>query len=214
MSRAVVVVALATMECLLGPPSARGQSHDVLSGLEGSGPLRTGSPILKASLERIAARSALWREALDAVRESDRHALILTPDQVVVADAQGGATRSFDPTVLAEVAPVPTRTSQVRVVLVVINLPLLEHIHSRRRSLPVDLEADLDRILVHEIYGHAIPYLVAGDLSGRCADPVPSQRAEDACAIRRENAIRAELRLGRRTDSGLGGLSLARGGLR
>jgi hypothetical protein len=65
-------------------------------------------------------------------------------------------------------------------------------------------------VLAHEVYGHAIPYLIAGDLSGRCADPVGNQRPEDSCAIARENQIREELKLGNRTDYGLSGLALAR----
>jgi len=67
--------------------------------------------------------------------------------------------------------------------------------------------------LVHEIYGHAIPYLLAGDLSGRCADPKRGERASEACSIQRENAVRAELGLGRRTDYGLSDLALARRGM-
>jgi hypothetical protein len=59
------------------------------------------------------------------------------------------------------------------------------------------------------VYGHAVPYLEAGHLSGRCADPEPGQPATQSCAIQRENVVRAELRLGRRTDAALGGLILA-----
>jgi hypothetical protein len=63
---------------------------------------------------------------------------------------------------------------------------------------------------VHEVYGHALPYVVVGDVAGRCADPGKDERATDACAIRRENAVRAELGLGRRSDPGLLSLALAR----
>jgi hypothetical protein len=112
--------------------------------------------------------------------------------------------------VLAEVAPVPHRDSTVDVVLVVINLRLLEESHRSARSVPSDFEADLDRILVHEVYGHAVPYLLAGHLSGRCPDPGPGERAPDACSVRRENAIRAELGLGRRTSYGLDDLNITR----
>jgi hypothetical protein len=52
--------------------------------------------------------------------------------------------------------------------------------------------------------------VLAGRLSGKCADPSPGQRATDACAIKRENAIRGELRLGQRREYGLEGLALAR----
>jgi hypothetical protein len=113
--------------------------------------------------------------------------------------------------VLAEVSPVIVSESRVPVVLVVVNVPLLRRLHhSQPWSSPVDIQRDLDRIVIHEVYGHALPYLLAGDVSGHCADATPGQRAIDACAIQRENAVRAELRLGRRQDAGLGGLALAR----
>jgi hypothetical protein len=97
-------------------------------------------------------------------------------------------------------------------VFVVVNLDLIDRAHAARNSLPAERDADLDRVLVHEVYGHAFPYLLAGNLSGRCADPIAGERAVDACSIRRENAVRAELGLGRRTDYGVAGLSLSRAG--
>jgi hypothetical protein len=173
--------------------------------------LITTNPILRARLARIAERSALWREAIDMLQDAGRRAVILTPDQVVVADAAGGSAKDrFDPTVLAEVAPVPDANSKVDVVLVVINLALLEDGHRIAQSVRAEFEADLDRILVHEVYGHAIPYLLAGRLSGRCPDPLPGERAVEACSIQRENAVRAELGLGRRTSYGLDNLNLTR----
>jgi hypothetical protein len=180
-------------------------SHDTAQ------PLVTTNPVVRASLARIAQRSALWREAVDAMRDVGRRALILTPDQVVVADVAGGAVKDgFDPTILAEVAPVPKADSGVDVVLVVVNLSLLSESHRLAQSVPAEFEADLDRILVHEIYGHAVPYLLAGQLSGRCPDPTPGERAVEACSIRRENAVRAELGLGRRTSYGLDDMNLSR----
>jgi hypothetical protein len=47
-------------------------------------------------------------------------------------------------------------------------------------------------------------------MSGRCADPTPDERPSEACSIKRENEIRAELRLGRRMDRGFEGLTLTR----
>lgn len=179
----------------------------------GDSPFRTTNRILQASLERIATRSALWRAAADAVRAQGRRALVLTPDQVKVTDpADEEETEAFDEAVLAEVAPVVCPEARVHTVLVVVNLPLIKNIHDARWSVPLHVEADLDRVLVHEIYGHAVPYLLAGNLSGRCADPKEGERATDACAIRRENEVRAELGLGRRTDSGLYSLTLSRRG--
>lgn len=215
MWRTAACVALAAIGSAMAPTTARGQAppHPPVPGADAS-PLFTSNRTIQASLDRIAAGSALWREALEALRSSGRRALILTPDQVAVADRDDGKkTRAFDPTVLAEVVPVPAEHGHVRVVVAVVNLPLIEEVHTASWLVRRDLEADLDRILVHEIYGHAIPYLLAGHMSGRCADPTRGERASDACSIRRENAVRAQLGLGRRTDYGLGDLALARRGL-
>jgi len=174
-------------------------------------PLETANPVVQGSLDRIAKGSPSWRAALEAIRGTARRAIVVTSDQVLVADpATEGRMDRFDDTVLAEVAPVPRPDSRVDVVLVVINLALLEESHRKARSVLSEFEADLDRILVHEIYSHAVPYLLAGHLSGRCPDPAAGERAIDACSIRRENAVRAELGLGRRTSYGLDDLNITR----
>jgi hypothetical protein len=122
---------------------------------------------------------------------------------------RGGGRASFDPGVIAEVAPVPIGETQVREVLVVVNVPLLQQVyHAQQGASFADLSRDLDRIVIHEVYGHAVPYLQVGSLAGRCADPAPGEAATEACAIRRENAVREELGLGLRVDAGLGGLTL------
>lgn len=174
-------------------------------------PIETAHSTFQASLERIAKGSALWREALDAVRATGRRVVVVTPDQVRVAAEQHGARDDgFDETLLAEALPLVGTNARVDVVVVVVNLALLEARYRERPLLPIELDMDLDRILVHEIYGHAVPYLLAGNLSGRCADPHQHERAVDACSILRENAVRAELRLGRRVEYGLDGLNLSR----
>jgi hypothetical protein len=173
-------------------------------------PLVVLDPTLQAGLERIASGSPLWRQALEAVKATGRYAIVVTPGQLARRNPDEDVALGFDPAVLAEVTPILHEGSRVTATLVVVNVGLLEQVHRRKGSLPGEFRADLDRILIHEIYGHAVPYLTAGDLSGRCADPQPNQRASDACAIRRENAVRAELRLGRRKDAGLAGLALAR----
>jgi hypothetical protein len=174
-------------------------------------PILTTHPALFASIKRIARQSALWREAVDQVRLSGRRALVLTPDDVVVVDPETGAVSGrFDRTSLAEVAVVRRDGPEISVVVVVVNLPLLEMLHSRRGLSQAQRDADLDRIVVHEVYGHAVPYLLAGDASGRCPDPVGDDPAEEACSIQRENAVRAEMGLGHRRDYGLADLSLAR----
>ncbi|MDP2321147.1 MAG: hypothetical protein Q8O42_17625 [Acidobacteriota bacterium] len=162
-----------------------------------------------ASVLRLHAGSAAWRQAIDDLAATGRRALLVTPDQVRVADSAGGPAKPFDDRVLAEVQPIPGENDTVDLVVVVINVELLEVLHARNGRM-FDLDADLDRILAHEVYGHALPYLLRGHLSGKCADPAPGQRATDACAIQRENEVRVELGLGRRDDYGLNGLALAR----
>jgi hypothetical protein len=214
MSRAVACFALAvlatagTHAAVVRPSQLPGFSPALVSA--GEPPLHAHNSLIRESLARIQSRSPLWREALDELRRSRRSAHVLTPDQVVVDSASGREPGSAFEAVLAEAAPVLRADSQVNVVLVVVNLDLIEQLHRRTGSLPAEMHADLDRIIVHEVYGHAMPYLLAGDLSGRCADPLPGQPAYDACAIRRENAVRAELGLGRRMDYGLSDLYLAR----
>lgn len=173
-------------------------------------PFRTTNPVLRASLERISKGSPQWREAASQVAVSGRYAVILTSNQVRIAGGDARGREGFDPTFLAEAAPVVLADGQVQVVVVVINLELLEDTHWRKGSLVSEFEADLDRIVVHEVYGHAVPYLLAGSIAGRCSDPAPGERAMNACSIQRENVIRAELGLGRRTDYGLADLALLR----
>jgi len=168
-------------------------------------------PVLQASLDRLWHGSASWREAMREIGLTGRRALVLTPNQVVVREdvSATGQAEAFDPTLLGAVSPVAGADGRLTAVLVVINLPLIQAVHERRGSLPGELQSDIDRIMAHEVFGHAVPYLLDGTLAGRCADPEPGQRAADACSIQRENIVRRELGLSRRTDAGLNGLALA-----
>jgi hypothetical protein len=169
----------------------------------------TNHPDIQQSLNRLYARSAVWRNALAQAERLGRKAVVVTPRNVRVKDPKSGKLRSFDRDVVAEVQPLAEFETRVDAVVVVINVALLERMLGSSDTVG-DFEDDLDRVVAHEVYGHAIPYLLAGDLSGKCADPREGERAEDACAIKRENEIRAELKLGERRDYGLNGLAMAR----
>ncbi|MCC7043657.1 MAG: hypothetical protein IT183_07340 [Acidobacteria bacterium] len=202
-------IASAVILCLglLSPAIPLGASDDPSS----ADVIVVGNPALRASLERIYRKSATWRAELERAAGTGRRIVVLTADQVVVTgDASAGDVESFDPGVLAEVSVISGSGTRVEAVLVAVNLFLLDETHRQLGSTWSQRDADLDRILVHEVYGHALPYVVAGDVSGRCADPGQDERAIDACAIRRENTVRAELGLGRRSDPGLLSLALAR----
>jgi hypothetical protein len=166
---------------------------------------------LQAALSRIAAGSRSWRAALDSVSVTGRMVLVVTPEEVIVVDdPENRMTDAFDTTSLAEAAPVVSTDGAVNVVLAVINLPLLDRLHAELGTTRAEYEADLERLLIHEIYSHAVPYLIEGNITGRCPDPVEGQKALEACSIRRENRIRAELGLGMRKDYGVSGLVLGR----
>lgn len=169
----------------------------------------TNHEILQQSLDRLFARSPSWRNAVEEIQRMGRRAVVVTPRSVRVVDPRNGKIKPFDSDVIAEVQPLAEFETRVDAVVVVVNLDLLRE-HQQPLSTLGDFEDDLDRVLAHEIYGHAIPYLLVGDLSGKCEDPAKNERPQDACAIKRENEIRSELRLGHRTDSGIASLSLAR----
>jgi hypothetical protein len=180
--------------------SVRAQADD--------GPIVVRHPVLLASVNRLHAESPSWRAALDAVADSGRRAIVVTPEKVRVTDPRGGF-KPFDPDVLAEVHPLADDSGRVDTVIVIMNIELLQTLSRLPVEAP-EFEEDLDRILAHEIYGHAIPYLLAGNLSGKCADPAAGQRAWSSCAVQRENVIRREMGLGLRLEYGSGSLALAR----
>jgi len=199
---AMTLVGIATM--LAASLGSQGRAAEGLLG-----PVTSRHPELRAALDRIARGSASWRAALTALQATGRHAVVVTPDDVVVQDPTG-ETAAFDRSDVAAIAPATNGEGHVSAVVVVINVEQIQAAHDRLSSLPGEFHADLERILAHEVYGHAVPLLLAGHLSGRCADPAPGEAAAAACAIQRENVIRAELRLGRRTDAALASLALAR----
>jgi hypothetical protein len=206
---ALAAVILSTVPSASALAQGRLDSAQINSG---DTPLLTTNRVLLASLQRISRGSALWREAIANIRKTRRQALVVTPDESITCDRRKVKDCvTFDSGLLAEVVPVLRADSQIPLVVVVVNLALIQGIHDAQLSVPRDFERDVDRILVHEIYGHAVPYLLAGDLAGRCADPRQGERASEACSIRRENAVRAELGLGRRADYGVFSLALARG---
>lgn len=170
----------------------------------GGGPLEISHPILASSIQRLTAGSASWRDALSAIAASGRRAVIVTPDRVKTP---------IEPDTLAQVFPIADNQSRVDTVLVVVNLELLQKL-SGLPVTAVDFEDDIDRILAHEVYGHAIPFLLSGSLAGKCADPVAGQSAMASCVIQRENVIRREMRLGQRLEYGRESLAMARRGSR
>jgi hypothetical protein len=209
MARVLRWLTLAMLTSLAATSALSAQNTQASSAADSHALVLAGHPSLAASLERIAKGSALWRSEIEALRPTGRLAVVVASRQVLAADPRRGIQRAADTAVLADISLLPGTRSGIAAV-VVVDLQLLDELHDRRGSSPAEKAADLDRILVHEVYGHAFPYLRVGNASGKCADPVAGERAEQACSILRENAVRAELGLGRRTEYGLRGLALGR----
>jgi hypothetical protein len=201
-------VRIVTVPALLGLFAVTSRSAAQLAG-SGTSSVITSHESVRAAIAELRTRSELWRVALDSVTALGRTIIVVSPDQIIVRDSSS-ATRSesFDPSTIAEISPVIRDNGSIDAVLVVVNLRLIERVHRALGSSPSVLAADLQRILIHEIYGHAIPYLLTGHAGGRCADPVPGQGATQACSIRRENEVRKEAGLGERIDYSLAGLAL------
>jgi hypothetical protein len=152
------------------------------------------------ALRRIDSGSSSWRTALDSV--------VAVGGSIVVATLRElrGVPEQFARGELAEATPIVAGDSTLATVFVVVNSELLERTYRLVASPRAERDADLMRILIHEIYGHAVPYLIAGHVRGQCPDPVdPRTRG---CSINRENIVRAELRLGFRRSYQLSGLAL------
>lgn len=164
------------------------------------GPVVASHSVLASSVQRLTSQSASWREAVNALASTGRRAFVITPDQIKTP---------IDAATLAQVFPIADEQSRVDTVLVVVNLELLKKL-SGLPVTAVDFEDDVDRVIAHEVYGHAIPFLLSGSLAGKCADPVAGQSAIASCVIQRENVIRREMRLGLRSEYGRESLAIAR----
>jgi hypothetical protein len=153
------------------------------------------------ALLRLDGGSRSWRAALDSVA--------LRGGSIVVATVRelSGVPEQFARAELAETMPVVAADSTVRTVMVVVNRELLDRMYRNAGAPWQERDADLMRILIHEVYGHAVPYLLAGHVRGSCPDPV--ERGARGCSINRENRVRAELRLGFRRSYDLNGLALS-----
>ncbi len=169
-----------------------------------AGALLVWNPILSSSIERLSSESRTFRDAIESVAPTGRRVVLTTPDRL-----PDNTSIEFDSRVLAQAYPLSDPQSHVDAVIVVCNLELLQKL-SGLSTTAVDFEDDLDRIVAHEVYGHAIPVALAGNLSGNCADPAVGQSAMASCAVQRENVIRREMNLGVRLDYGRDSPALAR----
>jgi len=157
--------------------------------------------LLAERMELLNERSPTWKTAVDSLWGTSFRVLVGTPDQVrrLVPEL---ADHPLDN--LGEVIPLLSSTGEMIGAVAVVDVETLTEM-VRAAGLPRSvLEEDLDRILIHEVYGHVVPFA----LSGGCADPLPGETVLSACSIRRENRIRRELDMPVRTTYDLRGLTV------
>lgn len=82
--------------------------------------------------------------------------------------------------------------------VVVIDAPRLTQAYLRAYPHATNIDLYVDRVLVHELFGHLAPVVISGRMSERCLDPQGRSREafEASCAIQRENIVRQELNMG------------------
>jgi hypothetical protein len=62
------------------------------------------------------------------------------------------------------------------------------------------VDATVDALLIHELWGHLVPIVDAGNHTGNCPDPALGEPALESCVMRRENDMRLELGLAPRLE--------------
>ncbi|MFO7259666.1 MAG: hypothetical protein DIU52_000825 [bacterium] len=171
------------------------------------GTVTIADDLLARRMDALAARSATWRAGMDSIQAAGFHMVVAGPAAV---RRMVRGLENYAPEHLGEVVPLRDPTGAIAGAVVTIDLPRLERLW-RRTGLPRSVfEADVDRILIHEIYGHVVPLAASRSIEGGCPDPKPGAPALSSCAIRRENVIRKELGMEPRLAYDLSGLVIGR----
>ena len=200
---------MAVLASLTATSALIAQENSLDAAFDPRDPVLADHPNITASLDRIARGSALWRGEVEAIRSTGRLAVIVTPQQVLAADPRRGRQRAFDNSVLADISLLPGTRSGIAAV-VVVNLQLLDELHGRRGSASVEKGCRSGPHPDSRGLRSRVPIPACGQRLGEMCRSGCGERAVNACSIQRENAVRAELGLGRRTDYGLRGLTLGR----
>jgi hypothetical protein len=166
-------------------------------------------PRLVAALNRLLSRSRAFAREAAWLAARGKHVTVVARREVPWAALARSAGARFNRESAAAAMPLSDADGKVRNFLVVVDLAMLGRLEREKHFVRSDIEKDITRLLIHEIYGHAMPWLLNGERGG-CFDPGPGQLPVNACSIRRENRIRGELGLGRRIDFGLDSFAVGR----
>jgi hypothetical protein len=178
-----------------------------------SGRIEVLDAYVAARIEDLARRAPALGAALERARYGSIRVVIGTPEQVrsaVGADpwlsggSGAGQLADFfiykdDPGGLA-----------VRLIVVRVHVERIRRtVHASaplglgRRRATRQVDALTDAVLIHELWGHLVPILEAGDHSGNCPDPLPGEVDSESCVMKRENGLRRDLGLAERREYAL-----------
>lgn len=165
------------------------------------GAVRVLDPYLAARLAALEARSPTLRAAMARLRAGRVELLLATAAQGarVVRHTAAAGLPAPERLLGAAITFHEPRSGRVLAVLVHVDVERAAAAARGLAALPAvaSVQAALDRlvdeVLVHEVWGHAVPLALAGTVGAACPDPRPGERAEDACVTRRENVLRGEL---------------------
>jgi hypothetical protein len=163
--------------------------------------------MLAEGMAQLAAGSATWRAALDTLAAENFAVLVATPEEarrVFAEAALGGAGE------LGAVGVLRDAGGRIAGAVVLIDVPRLRRLCLKANEPLATLQGDVQRLLIHELYGHVVPLARSRTEAGGCPDPGPGEPAASSCAIVRENRIRAEMGLEPRRSYDLSGLAIGR----
>ena len=192
---------LRTARCLT-PPFATLLVAGSLQGFQApdsNSRLEILDPFLATRIQLLEERSPQLRAAMDAARAGPIPVVIGTPVQV--QERLGGQLNLAKEIGNERIGEFRARRPdpelpEIDLVVIRVDLTAL-HRAAKRRLIggTAWLERTTDAIVIHELWGHAVPVLAAGSITGRCPDPRPGEVEAESCVMRRESVLRAELGL-------------------
>ncbi len=160
---------------------------------------------LAARIELLEQRSPRFGAAMSRARQGSIPIVIGTPDQVrdLVAERLSLGLQMGNDRVADFLIHTPDVGSpQISLIVIRVHLDRIRGATRWRAPLGIGrgrarrwMNATTDAMLIHELWGHLIPIVEAGDYTGNCSDPAPGQPDLESCVMQRENELRRELGL-------------------
>jgi hypothetical protein len=213
-TRVLALVALAACAPTTQPAGTLGSHPFQVLAARGSvqdGSLHILHPYLAARLQLLESRSPRLQNEMNAIRQGHLPVVLATSGPLSEI-SHGVALRERMPDFRLGEFRVVHHPGRREVAALVIRVNLQQIVerqqrwlrsqasrHPSRPDAMTEFEAAVDAILIHEIWGHLIPVVLAGSPHARCPDPLPGQADLASCVLQRENELRQEIGLQPRT---------------